>query len=36
VLKVEVPEAEVDSAFAAAKQNLSDEAFKEELTRRRI
>jgi peptidyl-prolyl cis-trans isomerase SurA len=35
-LKVEVPETEVDSAFAAAKQNLTDAAFQEELTRRRL
>lgn len=36
VLKLEVPETEVDGAFEAAKQNLSAEAFQEELKRRRL
>jgi peptidyl-prolyl cis-trans isomerase SurA len=33
-LKVEVPASEIDSAFAEAKKNMSDEAFQQELTKR--
>jgi peptidyl-prolyl cis-trans isomerase SurA len=33
-LKVEVPASELDSAFAEAKKNISDEAFEQELTKR--
>lgn len=36
VLKVEVPDTETDAAFEAAKQNLSGDAFQEELKRRRL
>jgi peptidyl-prolyl cis-trans isomerase SurA len=35
-LKVDVPQAELDTAFANAKKNLSDDAFKQELTRRSL
>ena len=34
VLKVEVPETEVDAAFAASKQKLAGDAFEQELKRR--
>jgi peptidyl-prolyl cis-trans isomerase SurA len=35
-LKVEVPAADLDSAFTKARGNLSDEQFKQELTRRSL
>jgi peptidyl-prolyl cis-trans isomerase SurA len=35
-LKVEVADSEVDTAFAAAKKNISDEAFAQELTKRSL
>jgi peptidyl-prolyl cis-trans isomerase SurA len=35
-LKIEVPEAEVDKAYADAKQNVPDETFQKELTRRNL
>jgi peptidyl-prolyl cis-trans isomerase SurA len=33
-LKIELPEAELDAAYAEAKKNIPDEAFEPELTRR--
>jgi peptidyl-prolyl cis-trans isomerase SurA len=35
-LKLDVPESEVDTAFANAKKNITDEAFQQELTRRKL
>ncbi len=35
-LKIEVPETEVDTAYAGAKKNITDEAFKKELTGRNL
>jgi parvulin-like peptidyl-prolyl isomerase len=35
-LKIEMPETEVDTAFAQAKQNITDDAFQQELTRRNL
>lgn len=35
-LKVDVPATEVDTAFNAARQNITDEAFKQELARRNL
>jgi len=35
-LKIEVPESEIDTAYAEAKKNLTDEAFQQELTRRSL
>jgi peptidyl-prolyl cis-trans isomerase SurA len=35
-LKVEVPAADLEAAFANAKRNLNDEQFKQELTRRSL
>lgn len=34
VLKLEVPDSEVDTAFAEARKNVPDDAFQQELTRR--
>jgi peptidyl-prolyl cis-trans isomerase SurA len=36
VLKVEVPDSEVDAAFTGAKQNLSEDEFQAELKRREL
>ena len=33
-LKIELPDSELDSAYADAKKNMSDEAFQQELTKR--
>jgi peptidyl-prolyl cis-trans isomerase SurA len=35
-LKIELPETELDTAYAEAKKNISDEAFQQELTKRNI
>jgi peptidyl-prolyl cis-trans isomerase SurA len=35
-LKIELPDTEVDAAFAEAKKNMSEEAFKQELTKRNL
>jgi peptidyl-prolyl cis-trans isomerase SurA len=35
-LKIEVPESELDTAYAEAKKNLSDEAFQQELKQRSL
>src|SRR5688572_28459805 len=35
-LKIEVPESEIDTAFAAAKKNIPDAQFQQELTRRNL
>jgi peptidyl-prolyl cis-trans isomerase SurA len=35
-LKIELPETEVDAAYADAKKNIPDEAFQEELKRRNL
>ena len=35
-LKIEVPETEIDTAFAAAKKNIPDAQFQQELTRRNL
>jgi peptidyl-prolyl cis-trans isomerase SurA len=35
-LKIEVPESELDTAYAEAKKNIPDEAFQQELTRRSL
>ena len=35
-LKVEVPDAELDKAFADAKKNIPDDAFQQELTKRGV
>lgn len=35
-LKIEVPESEIDKAYADAKQNLPDDAFQKELTSRNL
>jgi peptidyl-prolyl cis-trans isomerase SurA len=35
-LKIEVPDTEVDKAYADAKQNVPDETFQKELTRRNL
>jgi peptidyl-prolyl cis-trans isomerase SurA len=34
--KIEVPESELDAKYAEARQNLSDEAFQQELTKRNL
>jgi peptidyl-prolyl cis-trans isomerase SurA len=36
VLKLEVPDSEVDTAFAEARKNIPEEAFQQELTRRNM
>ena len=35
-LKVEVPDSEVESSFAEARKNITDEAFQQELTKRGV
>ena len=35
-LKIEVPESELDTAYSEAKKNISDEAFQQELNRRKV
>src|SRR5688572_21188832 len=35
-LKVEIPDSEVDTAYAEAKKNMPDDAFQQELTRRQL
>ena len=35
-LKLEVPQSELDTAYANARKNITDEAFKQELTRRSL
>ena len=35
-LKIEVPESELETAYNEAKKNISDEAFQQELTRRKV
>lgn len=35
-LKVDVPQSELDTAYTNAKKNLSDDAFQQELTRRKL
>ena len=35
-LKIELPQAELDAAYDAAKKNLTDEAYQQELTRRSL
>jgi peptidyl-prolyl cis-trans isomerase SurA len=35
-LKIELPEAELDTAYAEAKKNISDEAFQQELSKRNL
>ncbi len=35
-LKLEVPESELDTAYAEAKKNIADDAFQQELTRRSL
>jgi peptidyl-prolyl cis-trans isomerase SurA len=35
-LKIEVPDSELDAAYAEAKKNIPDQAFQEELTRRNV
>jgi peptidyl-prolyl cis-trans isomerase SurA len=35
-LKIEVPDSELDAAFAARRQNLSEDAFQQELKRRQL
>lgn len=35
-LKIEVPESEIDTAYAEAKKSLTDEAFQQELNRRSL
>jgi peptidyl-prolyl cis-trans isomerase SurA len=35
-LKVEIPQSELDTAYASAKKNLTEEAFQQELTRRHL
>jgi len=35
-LKIELPESELDTAYAEAKKNVPDEAFQQELTRRKM
>jgi peptidyl-prolyl cis-trans isomerase SurA len=35
-LKIEVPDAELDAKYAEAKRNMSDEAFQQELTKRKL
>jgi peptidyl-prolyl cis-trans isomerase SurA len=35
-LKIEVPDSELDAAYAEAKKNIPDEAFQQELTRRNL
>jgi peptidyl-prolyl cis-trans isomerase SurA len=35
-LKVEIPQSELDTAYANAKKNLTEEAFQQELTRRHL
>ena len=35
-LKIELPDSEVDTAYAEAKKNIPDEAFQQELTRRNL
>jgi peptidyl-prolyl cis-trans isomerase SurA len=35
-LKIEVPDSELDAAYAEAKKNMTDEAFQQELTKRKL
>jgi peptidyl-prolyl cis-trans isomerase SurA len=35
-LKIEMPDSEVDTAYADAKKNMADDAFQQELTRRQL
>jgi peptidyl-prolyl cis-trans isomerase SurA len=35
-LKIELPDSEVDTAYADAKKNMTDDAFQQELTRRQL
>ena len=35
-LKLQIPDADVDKAFAEAKKNMSDDAFQQEVTRRKL
>src|SRR6185436_1037127 len=35
-LKIEMPDSEVDTAYADAKKNLGDQAYEQELTRRNL
>jgi peptidyl-prolyl cis-trans isomerase SurA len=35
-LKIEIPDSEVDTAYAEAKKNMPDDAFQKELTRRQL
>ena len=35
-LKIEAPQSELDAAYAEARKNITDEAFQQELTRRRL
>ena len=35
-LKVDIPQSELDAAYANAKKNLTEEAFQQELTRRKL
>ena len=35
-LKIEVPDSELETAYSDAKKNISDEAFQQELTRRKV
>jgi peptidyl-prolyl cis-trans isomerase SurA len=35
-LKVDVPQSELDTAYASAKKNLTEEAFQQELTKRKL
>ena len=35
-LKVDIPQSELDTAYANAKKNLTEEAFQQELTRRKL
>ena len=35
-LKIELPESELETAYSEAKKNISDEAFQQELTRRKV
>src|SRR5436190_2941154 len=35
-LKIELPDSELETAYSDAKKNISDEAFQQELTRRKV
>jgi peptidyl-prolyl cis-trans isomerase SurA len=35
-LKIELPDSELDTAYAEAKKNMTDEAFQQELTKRKL